>query len=355
MKEAMNLNKMLIRFLNKTPDLVCIAGKDGYFINVSDSVVKTLGYSMNELLAQPIAHFVHPADKALTAYKRAALLQGETLHDFENRYLTKSGDVVWLHWTSVYFKDAEVVFAIAKNNTRRKQQELGLKERFTRFQTLVSHFKSSLEKDKKQVAAELHEELAQLAAVVKADIQWVKNYTADAALQDRIEHALSASELLIQSIRNLSYSISPAMIEDLGFAEALEWLCAEFTLQHNIACSQAVFCEEEALPHEVKLDLFRICQEALNNCLVQGQPQAITIHLAQTGKLLVLTITDDGAGFEPAVLNGLLAQTSLRERVESLHGVFSVESTKAKGTTLVVSFALEHINPAPVLPLAAVN
>jgi PAS domain S-box-containing protein len=153
----MNLNIDLIRFFDNTPDLVCIAGRDGYFKNINQAVMQTLGYTRQELFAHPISHFVHPADAALTARKRNALLKGEALLDFENRYLTKKGDTVWLHWTSVYFAESGVVFAIAKNITGRKQKEQGLEERFAKLKTLVSHFKSSLEKDKKLLAGELHD------------------------------------------------------------------------------------------------------------------------------------------------------------------------------------------------------
>lgn len=351
----MNLDINLIRFFNSTPDLVCMAGKDGYFKRVNQAVINTLGYTKEELLAHPISDFIHPDDAAITARRRAALLDGEVLQDFENRYLTKSGAVVWLHWTSVYFAESELVLAIAKNFTRRKLEEIGLEERFTRFQNLVSHFKSSLEKDKKEVAIELHEELAQIAAVVKADIHWLKSYHTDAAAQDRIDHALSAAELLIRSIRKLSYSISPAMMEDVGLADTLEWLCAEFSAQHNIACSQALFCHEDSLSHAVKMDLFRICQEALNNFVVFANPQSVTIHLAQTDTKVVLSISDDGIDVEPEMLDALLAATSLRERVDSLHGTFSIESTKSRGKTLLVTFNLENGKPAPVLETALGN
>lgn len=103
----MNLNIDLLRFFDHTPDLVCIAGKDGYFKNFNQAVLDTLGYTRQELLAKPISHFIHPDDVALTAHKRKELLRGEVLLDFENRYLSKTGRVVWLHWTSVFFRGIE--------------------------------------------------------------------------------------------------------------------------------------------------------------------------------------------------------------------------------------------------------
>ncbi|MHA4896216.1 helix-turn-helix domain-containing protein [Pedobacter sp. PWIIR3] len=110
-------------FFQITPDLVCIAGFDGYFKKINPAVSKTLGYSDAELFAVPIASFIHPDDHATTASKRTALINGEALLNFENRYLTKDGNTVWLCWTSVPVMHDEVVFAIAKDISYKKQLE----------------------------------------------------------------------------------------------------------------------------------------------------------------------------------------------------------------------------------------
>jgi AraC-like DNA-binding protein len=82
-----------------------------------------LGYSEEELFAAPINTFIHPDDRGRTAEKRTALLEGRSLLNFENRYLTKDGAVVWLSWTSVPIKRDNLVFAIAKDITYRRQLE----------------------------------------------------------------------------------------------------------------------------------------------------------------------------------------------------------------------------------------
>ncbi|HKG06417.1 MAG TPA: helix-turn-helix domain-containing protein [Pedobacter sp.] len=105
------------------PDLLCIAGFDGYFKKINPAVSKTLGYTQVELLSAPINSFVHLDDQLLTSKKRSELIEGHSLLNFENRYLTKAGSIVWLSWTSVPIMRDNVVFAIAKNVTYRKQLE----------------------------------------------------------------------------------------------------------------------------------------------------------------------------------------------------------------------------------------
>jgi PAS domain S-box-containing protein len=110
-------------FFELSPDLLCVAGYDGFFKKINAAVSKTLGYTHQELFSSPINSFVHPDDQAITAQKRAVLTSGESLLNFENRYIAKDGSVIWLSWTSVPIKRDKLVFAIAKNITYRKQVE----------------------------------------------------------------------------------------------------------------------------------------------------------------------------------------------------------------------------------------
>jgi PAS domain S-box-containing protein len=112
-------------FINLTPDLICIAGYDGYFKKINPAVSKALGYSDEELFSKPISHFIHTDDKLITGRKREKILNGIPLLNFENRYLTKSGETVWFAWTSIPIKSEQVVFAIAKNITHKKIEASG--------------------------------------------------------------------------------------------------------------------------------------------------------------------------------------------------------------------------------------
>lgn len=110
-------------FFHLSPDLVCIAGFDGYFKKINPAVQKLLKYSFDELYSRPINDFVHPDDKERTSIARKNVYRSDTLLNFENRYVTKYGDVVWLEWTSEPVPEDQLVFAIAKNITLRKQLE----------------------------------------------------------------------------------------------------------------------------------------------------------------------------------------------------------------------------------------
>ncbi|MDN4165063.1 PAS domain-containing sensor histidine kinase [Cytophagales bacterium LB-30] len=106
-----------------SPDLLIIAGFDGYFKKVNPAVVKALGYSLEELYARPINEFIHEEDRDRTSIARQQLAKAKPLVHFENRYITKKGEVIWLSWTSYPIENEKVVFAIAKDITHKKRME----------------------------------------------------------------------------------------------------------------------------------------------------------------------------------------------------------------------------------------
>lgn len=110
-------------FFELSADLFCVAGYDGYFKKINSAVSKTLGYTNEELFAKPIDEFVHPEDRDLTHNKREDIKRNNPLLNFENRYLTKTGEIVWLSWTSMPVESERLVFAIAKVITHKKKQE----------------------------------------------------------------------------------------------------------------------------------------------------------------------------------------------------------------------------------------
>jgi PAS domain S-box-containing protein len=128
-------------FFEHSPDLICVAGFDGYFRKINSAVCNTLGYTRAELFLAPISSFIYSEDKHVTAMRRKKILTGEALTNFDNRYVTKTGELVWLTWTSVPIPNKELVFAIAKNITYRKKLE-----EYKRIASILIHAEDSNEK-----------------------------------------------------------------------------------------------------------------------------------------------------------------------------------------------------------------
>ena len=334
----------LFTLFEMTPDLVCIAGKDGFFRKVNPAVINKLGYTEKELFASPIASFIHPDDKEFTHHSRKELLDGKALLNFENRYVSKSGQSVWLEWTSIYFPDKEIVFAIAKDVTERKRVEKVVEEKYKKYKGLTTHFKNKIEKERKYFAYELHEELAQLVAAVKMDIEWVANNETQmsASSKGMIEHALAISKVIIKTIQKISFSISPNMLDDFGLTSTMEWLCNEFSILNAIPCSFESAFDEGRLTQEMKTDFFRICQESLTNVIDHAMASNVKIRIEESPRAIELSITDDGRGFDTAHQMETPGLINMREHASSINGHLAVQSEIGKGTRICVTIDKEN-------------
>jgi PAS domain S-box-containing protein len=106
---------------NFAPDILCKAGKDGYFKKINPAASKLLGYSEEELLSKKIIEFVHPEDRERTRNKQLFLYTGKSYKHFENRYLSKNGETIWLSWTARSNEEEDAIFAVAKDVTENRE------------------------------------------------------------------------------------------------------------------------------------------------------------------------------------------------------------------------------------------
>ncbi len=326
-------------FFEMTPDLVFIAGKDGFFKKFNQAAKSKLEYSDEELLASPISLFIHPDDRELTASQRIQLLSGKALVNFENRYITKTGTTIWLQWTSTYLKEKELVFAIAKDISEKKKADLLNEELFLKFKNLAFHFKHKIEKDRKYFAVELHEELAQLASAIKLNMEYVVMNSPDVneEVKNRINNVASISRMMIDNIKKIAFTVSPYILDDVGLSETISWYCKEYSLLNNIPCTFESNFDEKDFTHEMKLDFFRICQESLGNVMRHAAATEVKVVLKDDGNKVYLSVTDNGIGFKPGEIMNTPGLVSMRELISSIDGELIVQSNPGDGTTIYVS------------------
>lgn len=111
-------------FVNESPDLVFIADNNAYFKVVNDAFVNILGYSRNELLSRPFLEFIYPDDLEKTFKEIKLLTLKNPTIDFENRYIKKNGQLVFLEWRANLNISNNLIYAIARDVTdMRKTQE----------------------------------------------------------------------------------------------------------------------------------------------------------------------------------------------------------------------------------------
>jgi len=125
-------------FFDLVPDLVCVASTDGYFKRVNAAWQAILGYTSDELLARPVADFIHPDDIKPTIAQIARQLSGQRTEGFINRYQCKDGTYKWLEWNS-FPAQGPLLYAAARDVTAQQQFEQKLiNERQQLFEVLDS-------------------------------------------------------------------------------------------------------------------------------------------------------------------------------------------------------------------------
>lgn len=305
---------------------------------VNASVLRVLEYTEEELFARPLSSFIVAEDRESTYTTRQKLLQGETLINFSNRYIAKSGRIVWLEWTSIYFIQDEVVLGIAKDITARKMQEKLVEDKYNKFKGLATHFKKSIEKDRQSLAYGLHEEVAQLASAIKMELDILPIVIPELPeiAITKIAGAAEKTQMLIEVMQRLSFSISPAMLQDFGLTATMQWLAREFTRINDIPCQFTSAYEEDKLSSEIKTDFFRICQEALHNIVLHAAPTSVDIHIHESAKSITLSILDNGKGFELDKMEAYGGLRHMKERAASINGLLQIETAVGEGTKVMV-------------------
>jgi PAS domain S-box-containing protein len=166
--ERKRAEEQLERFFMLSPDLLCLAGFDGYFKRLNPEWERTLGYTIDELLARPYLDFVHPDDRHQTVTEADRLGGGGRLLTFENRYRAKDGSYRWLQWNAVSLTSEETIYAAARDVTERKQA----KETIARYSRDLKAARQAEADNASQLAKLVSElEVRDLLNVVQAALQ----------------------------------------------------------------------------------------------------------------------------------------------------------------------------------------
>ena len=126
------------RLFSLSPDLLCIANFEGYFLRLNPVWEKILGYTHPELMATPYLEFVHPDDRGRTLAQAEKIAKGATVIEFENRYRCRDGSYRWLLWMAAPFVETGTIYCVAHDITDRKETEIALQQSEQRLNLALS-------------------------------------------------------------------------------------------------------------------------------------------------------------------------------------------------------------------------
>jgi signal transduction histidine kinase len=160
-----------------------------------------------------------------------------------------------------------------------------------------------------------------------------------------LEPVISLVQGAVEEVRKISMNLRPSILDDLGILVTISWLCREIeNIYSQIRIEKQISIQESEVPNSLKIVIFRLLQEALNNMTKHSQANLVILSLELTDGRIELTIKDNGVGFdvekvlsEDRARRGL-GLASMKERTELSGGSFSIVSKKGEGTTVQASW-----------------
>jgi len=212
----------------------------------------------------------------------------------------------------------------------------------TELQSLTRRLVQAEESERRRIAGELHDRVGQTLSALNINLDILLGMLGEKAPADvriRLRDSLALVDGTLQSIENVMADLRPPLLEEYGVGAALGWHAEEFSRRTGIAIEFEDLARQKnrQLPREAGVALFRISQEALNNIAKHAQAKQVTLRLEPADGHMLLTIRDDGRGFDPAevrVRSSRYGMTTMKERVLAAGGSLEVESAPGKGTTL---------------------
>ena len=194
------------------------------------------------------------------------------------------------------------------------------------------------EDERRLIARELHDEVGQALTAVKLQLSVAGR--AAAAGPPSLDEARAVTDAALQSVRHLSRLLHPPMLDDMGLAAALDWFLKGFADRTGVAMEFVHFGMEDRPSPEVETCLFRVVQEATTNIAKHAAATSCRVYLQRLPASVVLTIEDDGRGFDPATVRrrtpGGFGLLSIEERVADARGSFRLDSAPGRGTRITV-------------------
>lgn len=226
----------------------------------------------------------------------------------------------------------------------RKRAESKALDLSTRVQAMTRRFMCEQEIERRRLARELHDRVSSSLMAIGLNIDLVKRKLAPevaASVSERLSDTADLLRETMLSSREISSDLHPASLDYDGIVSAVEDYGKEFAGRTGIAVEVKGNCRELRFPPDKESALFRIAQEALMNCAKHADARHVTIELSCDAGHAMLTIEDDGAGFDlssrgdPLRCSGL-GLLSMKERAEAFGGTFRIESSPETGTVITV-------------------
>lgn len=280
-------------------------------------------------------------------FNEAAVLQEDARHTIYDTLLFNRSAVLLLSLliaVGLYWYWGKLQQLDQERRTRQQWLETVVAQKTSELRTLAGYLQTVREDEKSFLARELHDELGGLLTAAKLTLTRMRvKLSGDAEMLERIEQVSAHLNGGIALKRRIVEDLRPSTLSALGLTIALQTLCAETGRSLGIPIATAI--TEVQLNPDAELGIFRIVQEALTNIGKYADATEVSVELRETPTEVVLTIQDNGQGFDLTILQpGQHGLAGMRFRVESLSGTMAMQSAPGAGVRIAVRLPKEHLS-----------
>lgn len=205
---------------------------------------------------------------------------------------------------------------------------------------LAARILSAQEAERVRVSRELHDDTGQALTLILVRLQLIENMTSDPDVRRELAELRALVVDTLDGVRRLAVHLGPSVLEDLGLVSGLEWLADRVREDTGLHVELALETDASDVPNTMAVALFRVAQEALTNVVRHARARRVELSLRVEGTDLVLTVRDDGVGFDVAAARSRPTASvglfGMAERVALVDGTIEISSDTATGTCVAV-------------------
>jgi len=226
--------------------------------------------------------------------------------------------------------------------TEKRRAEAELRASREELRRLSAAMNQIQENERRRIAREIHDDLGQRLTALRLDLGLVRGELRDghtAGAEARIRAMIGLVDETLTTARRLARELRPAVLDDFGFAAAVEHEVESFARRTNIEVALRIEPEGFAIEPERATALFRVIQEALTNVARHSGASHVDVRVEDIGRSIEVEVRDDGRGIAAEELHnpGGLGLTGIRERIFAFDGVVSIEAAEGGGTRVRVT------------------
>jgi PAS domain S-box-containing protein len=316
---------------------------------VNSKMCEILGYTEKEMIGRPTTDFM--VKDNLKANNFSAGIE-TTIEVYEDRVFKKDGNEVWINLSTNPILDDKGLYngalAMVTDVTERKRlQEKIVRQKVQQQKEITKAALQVQEKERNHLGSELHDNINQILTAVKL---YLKHFLDNPdSPRDIVENSHQYLTNAIEEIRSLSQNLVTHRFDAYSFLEVLRSFLEKLPIRNNIELDTTEL-NETGIHENIKLTLFRIVQEHLNNVVKYANASSVTIRIYNDDKIVALLIRDNGIGFDLQQKRKGVGIINIHNRVESFNGTIDLQSSPGNGCSLSLRIPLVQ----PLSPLVLI-